>query len=60
MNEIALRRIQQEREIIAQKKREMKRAGKIHAADLRREINRREKELRIYIGYHKQSAKVPC
>lgn len=53
MNEIAKRRIAQEREIIAQKKEEMKRAGKIHAADLRREIFRREKELKIYIGYQR-------
>ena len=58
MNEIAERRIKQERDIIEQKKKEMKNAGKIHAADLRLEINRREKELKIYIGYQRKAASV--
>ena len=60
MDERVLKRIHDERQIIAQKKQEMQTAGKIHRADLQREINRRKKELRIYIEYHRRQAEVSC
>lgn len=36
-------------------KAELLTAGPIHARDLRKHIHRMEKELRIYIAYHKKT-----
>lgn len=37
-------------------KEELKTAGTIHARDLRRQINRMEKELRAYIRYQREAS----
>ena len=47
--------IQQHKAKIRAAKAELLTAGPIHARDLRKHIRRMEKELRIYIAYHKKT-----
>ena len=46
-------RIEAQKALIRQKKKELLTAGPIHRKDLSRQVKRLEKELRAYIGYQK-------
>lgn len=47
--------IEAQKEKIRVAKAELLTAGPIHARDLKKHIHRMEKELRIYIAYHKKT-----